>query len=126
MNRIVISVLLVAAVAALPAPAEARTKVLDQYCSPTGDYCTNVQRADGTIVAEIRTFSFTGNYQLCVNPPKSGRDCSEFRLRRVPHGIYQGRVKLARHFNLRRNGRYSVSFRYGGYRLGESLHFKKG
>ncbi len=61
MKRIVISVLLAAAVAALPAPAEARTKVLDQYCSPTGDYCTNVQRAGGKIVAEIRTFSFTGN-----------------------------------------------------------------
>ena len=126
MKRVVIAGLLAAAVALVATPAEARNKVLDQYCSPTGDYCTNLQRANGKTIAEVRTFSFTGTYQLCVNPPRAGRDCSEFRLRRVPHGIYQGRVKLARHFNLSRDGRYTVSFRYGGDRLGQALHFRKG
>ena len=126
MQRVVIAGLLVAAMAVSATPTEARSKVIDQYCSPTGDYCTNLQRANGKMVAEVRTFSFTGTYQLCVNKPRAGRDCSEFRLRRVPHGIYQGRVKLARHFNLRRNGRYSVSFRLDGYKLGQALHFKKG
>lgn len=126
MKQIVISVLLVVAVAALPAPADARNKVLDQYCSPTGDYCTNLHRDNGKVVAEIGTFSFSGKYQLCVNPPRAGQDCSQFRMRRVPHGIFRGRVKLARHFNLRRSGRYSVSFRLDGYKLGQTLHFRKG
>lgn len=127
MKRILISALAVAAgLTCFAASAAAAPNWVDQYCSPTGDYCTGLIRSQGRMTSDLSTFSFTGMYQLCVNPPRAAKQCSMFRLRHVDHGILRGRVALSRHFDLRRRGRYSVSFHWSGYRIGHTLHFRKG
>ena len=115
----------IAAIVAAASTAQAAPKPVDSYCSPTGDYCQGIVRQNGTLRAKLSTFSFTGTYQLCVRTPRVGTDCNLFRLRRDSNGIYQGSIGLSRHFNLRPAGRYTVTWRYSGSRLGKSLHFTK-
>jgi hypothetical protein len=109
---------------ASPAPASAE-RVLDSYCSPSGDYCTVVVRSHGRIKLVLRTFSFRGSYELCVRPPGLSRECKSFRLFATRHGIYASRVDLARNFASSPRGRYAVSWRYEGFRVGRALHFRK-
>lgn len=113
------------AIAGFSTTAEAAPNPVDSYCSPTGDYCQSIVRQNGRLRAKISTFSFTGTYQLCVRTPRAGTDCNLFRLRRDSHDIYQGSIGLSRHFNLQPSGRYTVTWRYSGYRLGKALHFTK-
>ena len=113
------------AIASGTSTAQAAPKPVDSYCSPTGDYCQGIVRQNGRLRAKLSTFSFTGTYQLCVRTPRVGSDCNLFRLRRDSNGIYQGSIGLSRHFNLRPAGRYTVTWRYSGSRLGKSLHFTK-
>ena len=49
-------------------PALATTKVLDSYCSPTGDYCSFItKKADGTIVFSFRIFpKLIDRLEVCV------------------------------------------------------------
>ncbi len=115
----------IAAIVAAASTAQAAPKPVDSYCSPTGDYCQGIVRQNGRLRAKLSTFSFTGIYQLCVRTPRVGTDCNLFRLRRDGNGIYQGSIGLSRHFNLRPVGRYTVTWRYSGSRLGKSLHFTK-
>lgn len=115
----------IAAIVAAASTAQAAPKPVDSYCSPTGDYCQGIVRQNGRLRAKLSTFSFTGTYQLCVRTPRVGTDCNLFRLRRDSNGIYQGSIGLSRHFNLRPAGRYTVTWRYSGSRLGKSLHFTK-
>ena len=107
------------------ASADASIKWVDQYCSPSGDLCSGLYRNSGRMTSDLSTFSFRGKYQLCVKAPRATQDCKRFRLRRANHGILRGRVRLAKHFNLRRNGRYAVSFYSTGFRVGPALHFRK-
>ncbi len=115
----------IAIVASAPTPATAAPKPVTTYCSPTGDYCQGIVRQGGRLRANLSTFSFSGTYQLCVRTPRVGLDCSLFTLRRDRNGIYQGSVGLSRHFNLRPKGRYFVTWRYAGSKLGKKLSFKK-
>lgn len=119
-------VLVIAATGMLMAsPAQAASKPVDSYCSPTGDYCQGLLRAKDGIKADLRAFSFRGTYQLCVDPPKARQSCERFRFRRASFGIFKGRVTLARHFDLKRRGRYSVTWRTSGFKIGQTLHFRK-
>ena len=96
---------------------------LDSYCSPTGDYCTGVFASRGSVSTILRTFSFRGDYELCVRAPRESFDCRTFTLRGKAHGIYEGRVGLAGQFGPLRRGRYAVRWRSGGYAIGPTLHF---
>jgi hypothetical protein len=123
--RIVLALATALVVLALPAAASA-DRELDSYCSPTGDYCTGVFASHGGTSAILRTFSFRGAYELCVRPPGERFDCRTFTLRSKPHGIYEGRVSLARQFGPLRRGRYAVRWASSGSTIGPTLHFNVG
>ncbi|MBK5233906.1 MAG: hypothetical protein JJE13_13115 [Thermoleophilia bacterium] len=107
--------------------ANAGSGQLDSYCSPTSDFCQELVRDDGRVKAQLSTFSFRGKIQLCVqDPPATGhRFCEKFRLRSKAHGIYLSRVTLSRHFDFEFPGRYSVSWRFAGTKIGKTLHFRR-
>jgi hypothetical protein len=126
-GRLAIPALALTAVAFLlvPAAASARTRAIDSYCSPTGDFCTYVARSGGRVKLVLRTFSFRGRYRLCVKPPRHSRQCRSYRLVARRHGIYASRIDFARHFFHRASGRYTVSWHLSGSRIGPPLHFRK-
>ena len=64
-------------------PAQAAPKIVDSYCSPTGDFCQSVVRKDGRLRANISTFSFSGIYRLCVRAPGTAWNCKTFSLKLV-------------------------------------------
>lgn len=120
--RLPASVLAVlAAMAILTGPAQA--KVVDSYCSPSGDFCLSVKKGDRAVRMQIATFSFSGEYALCVEPPAGGRDCDKFELRRRGD-IYEDSVSLAGNFPDRASGRYSVTWKLSGGKIGKTLHFR--
>jgi hypothetical protein len=114
---------LAVALAALLLPAAAAAgAVRDRYCSPTGDYCTSAQRSGGAVKLRVATFSFSGRYRLCVKPPGRAATCKTFPLRRRA-GQWVSEVLWYRQFPNRGNGRYAVTWHYGGVRLGPPLTF---
>ncbi|HEX7244071.1 MAG TPA: hypothetical protein VF245_00725 [Solirubrobacterales bacterium] len=125
MRRALLPLLAACACLLAPPTPAAADRVLDSHCSPSGDYCTAVVRSRGRIKLVLRTFSFRGSYELCVRPPGLPRECKSFRLFATRHGIYASRVDLARNFVTSRRGRYAVSWRYEGFRVGPALHFRK-
>jgi hypothetical protein len=112
-------------IALAPSSAGAKEKIVDHYCSPSGDYCTYVFREHGRIKLTIRTFSFTGPYTLCVKPPGECRECNTYRLTTLKFGIKASRIDFARNYFHRRGGSYSVSWHSEGFRIGPSLHFRR-
>jgi hypothetical protein len=121
----VLIVALVIGAGCFPAAASAGHQ-LDSNCSPTGDYCTGVFASHGSISAILRTFSFRGAYELCIRPPGEHFDCRTFSLRSKAHGIYEGRVGLARQFGPLHRGRYAVRWVSSGYAIGPVLRFRVG
>jgi hypothetical protein len=104
--------------------ASAGQHQVDSYCSPSGDYCTGVIRADGRIKLLVRTFSFLGPYILCVRPPGEPRECNSYPLAELKFGIHASRVDFVRHYSHFRHGRYAVSWHSEGFRIGPTLHFR--
>jgi hypothetical protein len=127
-RRIGIAVALAGVVVALAVPAGATADhSLASNCSPTGDYCTNVFVSGGHYWLDIKTFSFRGAYELCVRVPGAPFDCEPFTLRSKPHGIYEGRVDLFRHFGpALPHGSYAARWRSSGSAIGPTLHFHVG
>lgn len=105
--------------------ASASHEPLVAYCSPTGDVCQGVFPEKGGLRAKVSTFSFSGTYQLCVTNRAYGRQCKKFRVRKDDLGVFQGSVRLARHFRFREKGRYSIVWRLRGNRIGKKLSFRK-
>jgi len=112
--------LLLVLAAALPAGAGASSG----YCSPTGDYCTSVQRHRNDFHLRLGTFSFRGSVDICVIPPRGGTTCRSFTLRRRSHGIYAVGVHWRHHFPSKGAGTYRVRFRASGGKLGPRLSFR--
>jgi hypothetical protein len=94
----------------------------DKYCSPTGDYCTSAERSGGAVKLRLATFSFSGRYRLCVKPTTGAATCKTFPLRRRS-GQWVSSVTWYRNFPNRGTGLYTVTWRYGGVRLGPPLTF---
>jgi hypothetical protein len=116
---------LAAAVSLVPAGAQA-SKVVNSYCSPSGDFCQYILRSNGKIKLEMRQFPLRGNYKLCVKPPGRGYSCRVFRWKKSGP-IFKSTVTFSRHFPSRKAGRYKVQWRTAdGYKLGKSLSFRKG
>lgn len=110
-----------AAVAVLP-PGSAQAA--SRYCSPSGDYCTAVERRDGRVILRVDTFSFR-EYTLCVTPPRGRGTCRGFRLRRDSGGLYRSAVRWDRYFPNRGAGAYAVRWKVGGGRIGPVLSFRR-
>jgi hypothetical protein len=114
---------LAAAVAAALVLAVAASGALrDRYCSPTGDYCTSAERAGGAVKLRLSTFSFSGRYRLCVKPTRRAATCKRFPLRRRGDQ-WMSAVNWYRNFPSHGPGRYTVTWHYGGVRLGPPLTF---
>jgi hypothetical protein len=94
----------------------------DKYCSPTGDYCTSATRSAGTVKLRLATFSFSGRYKLCVKPSTGARTCKTFPFVRRS-GQWVSEVRWYRQFPNRGTGLYTVTWFYGGTRLGPPLTF---
>jgi hypothetical protein len=104
-------------------PADKRkVDLLDEYCSPSGDYCLDVTRRRGRVKLEIATFGFRGRYELCVRGPE-GKGCKDFRLSKDEGDIYSDRVDWERKFEDQGPGRYKAVWKKFGRRLGERLRF---
>jgi len=116
----VIAVLALASALAVPGPAGAASA----YCSPSGDYCTRVERRDGRIFLRIDTFSFR-RYTLCVTPPRGRGSCRDFRLRADSQGLYRSAVRWDRYFPNRGAGAYAVRWKVAGARIGPVLSFRR-
>ncbi len=122
-TRLSISVLAAVLFGAVSAPA-AQAKPVDGYCSPSGDYCIGINDKGGSIKLKIATFSFTGQYTLCVDPPRGSKACDDFQLEQNGD-IYKDSVTLGSHFPSRASGRYAVTWHTQGFKLGKTLHFTR-
>lgn len=106
-------------VMAAPAAAE----VLDNYCSPSGDYCTRiVEKASGTIVFKIDAFAnYFGPAEACVT-----KDTKVCRTRRPQErgGLFRWTITWQGHYPDEGPGRYTLKWRDEGQRIGRALHFR--
>lgn len=124
MMKKAIPVIAFLAVLLIPATAEAR--VVESYCSPSGDFCQYIMRKDNRIKFEMRQFPLRGKYRLCVKPPGRGFTCKSFRWRRSGP-IFKSVIDFNRQFPSKRKGRYRVQWRTSdGFKLGKTLSFRKG
>ena len=121
MRRPVLAVLSAAALAlCAPLAAEARTS----YCSPTGDYCTQVKKKDGRVYLRLATFSFRGWVRVCVRDPRDWRTCRVSRLRKRG-GLYRSSILWNRRYPNAGRGSYRVRWYWQGNRLGPALTFRR-
>ena len=100
----------------------ASAAVVDEYCSESGDVCLSVQKKQGAVYLRIATFSFRGEYDLCVKQVGGQRICNPFRLKK-DGPIYKDRVRWERHF-VAGPGSYKATWRLGGSRIGPALKFR--
>ncbi len=119
MNRVRVVAVITAAVMALSlgAASTASAAVLDDYCSPTGDYCTSVQEGKSNLKFKLVSLAFDGKFTLCLKGP-DGKDCSDFRLaQRGDHWEFTVTYKA------NEPGNYAVTWFYQGSKLGRTLKF---
>ena len=101
----------------------APAKVIDGYCSPTGDYCTSAVSRHGVTYLGVSTFSFTGKYKLCTGTDDGhGRRCKRFRLRKQGD-TYRSFIKFEKHFSPPEIGDYCATWHKFGGRLGPKICF---
>ena len=118
-----LALVLAAAVAMTLVPSAAQADHRDNdYCSPSGDYCTEVRKNDG-VRLRIGSLAFGGRYRLCVTTPDDDRTCKEFFMRENDEGFNADSVRWARHFPTEGPGAYRVSWHKFGDRLGPVLGF---
>ena len=127
MKRLVLALTLCLALGSLwSASAGAAARPLDSYCSPSGDYCIGVFGPKADPVFKLTTFSFTGQYKLCVQQKGFERQCGWWKLQYGPKGTKKSNVPLNGSFFLEGAGDYTVSAFYGKSQLGRGLHFTIG
>ena len=95
------------------------------YCSPTGDYCTQIFKRDGHRHFALRTFSHRGQVKFCVAGPNGNKTCRNRRLRKSGNGIYVARIRWDTNFPKAGRGTYRVRVYWEGYRLGPALTFRR-
>jgi hypothetical protein len=125
MKRILVATLIGVLALGFAGSAEASTKTIDAYCSPSGDYCQGVFRENGRIKLRMSQFPLRGKYQLCVKPPRQSQSCNKFRWRKKKMGVYRGGVDFASHYPSKQKGLYKVSWRSSGSKIGKTLRFRK-
>ena len=124
-RRLLITSLLAAAASALllAFAGTASAKLLDSYCSPSGDYCTSVVQKHGRVKLHFGTFNFRGHYRVCVRGPHRTRVCHSSKLRHHRYDIYSDQIDWARRFPHRTDGTYHVSW-YKGVKVSPTLKFR--
>ena len=110
-----------ALVAATAAPASAASV----YCSPSGDLCYGAFAKPPVKLRITLMAQYFKRYRLCVTGPDGERDCKRFRVRQVNNGLWEGRVRWARHFPNRGHGRYKARWFALGNALGPAVTFRR-
>jgi hypothetical protein len=127
LTKTLLSVVLAAVVflAVVPA-ASAASHVVDSYCSPSGDYCTQiVKKADGSIVFSIRAFAnYFGKATACVK--KETRVCHATTAHKGTH-LYFWNIRWQGNYPKEGPGEYKVRWLYSeGTPIGPALYFRRG
>jgi hypothetical protein len=127
MKRLVLALSLCLVLGSLwSSSAGAAPRPLDSYCSPTGDFCIGVFGPKANPEFRLQTFSFTGQYKLCVKQVGYDRQCGYWKLQYGPKGTRKSYVVLKKSFFLEGAGDYTVSAYYENSQLGRGLHFSRG
>jgi hypothetical protein len=117
-----VGVLAASAPSALAAP-----KVVDSYCSPSGDYCAFIlKKADGTVVFSFRIFpKLVDRLDVCVT--KRTRTCHEANLRTSPR-IWVFHIRWQPRYPKEGPGRYKVRWVDPATSdpIGPALYFRRG
>jgi hypothetical protein len=125
MKKLIPALVAFAVVIALAPAAQARPLQLDDYCSPTGDFCQEItlSKRTGWVKFNLFSFAFTGPYEICVKGP-AGKECKGFELEETDPGVYVDKVVWQKEFRPAEVGRYKVAWKYKGSRIGEKLKFR--
>jgi hypothetical protein len=127
LTKALVSVVIAAVVSLTAVPAaSAVSRVVDSYCSPSGDYCTQiVKKADGTVVFSIRAFAnYFGRATACVK--KETRVCHSTAPRKGDH-LYFWNIRWQGNYPKEGPGDYKVRWRdSGGSSIGPALYFRRG
>jgi hypothetical protein len=105
--------------------ASAAQPPLKHYCSPDGQWCTDVVGSKASeILLKLATFNPAG-HTLCVNPPRGKTNCRKLTLTRGSTALYHADVRWASKFPRRGGGLYRVTWKLStGAQLGPALGFK--
>ena len=105
--------------------ASADVRVLDAYCSPSGDYCTLILKKDRRIVFTVRAFAdYFGTVTTCVT--KETRVCRSRSPREGDNGIYRWSIRWQSNYPREGAGIYTVRWlAESGDRIGPALHFRR-
>jgi len=124
-RSLLVVVLALSMVAGGMTTASAAVRVLDAYCSPSGDYCTFVLRRDHTIIFKIRAFAdYFGTADACVT--KETRVCHSRSPQEAADGIYQWSIRWQGNYPREGAGIYTVRWLdESGDRIGKALHFER-
>src|SRR5687767_8044768 len=129
MKRAMIGVIGLVAACAVAAPAGGSTSerrvTLDSYCSPNGDYCQAVKAKGNKVKLQIASYSFSGEYKLCVKGPET-KKCGVFELESTSGGIYADSVNWNGVFGYEGDGVYKVAWFLSGQKVGKTLGFQFG
>ena len=121
--RAACAVLACSTLLAAAATADARSS----FCSPTGDLCYGARGKGATVRLRITLAAhFFTRYRLCVTAPDHTRACHGFRVRRIPHGLFESTVHWSARFPSAGPGTYRARWRSGGNALGPPVSFAEG
>jgi len=127
LTKTLLAVALAAGVSLTTVPAaSAASKVVDSYCSPSGDYCSLIlKKADGSIVFSIRAFAnYFGQATACVK--KDTRACHTTSPRK-DGGLFFWNIRRQGNYPNEGPGEYTVRWRdSGGNAIGPALSFNRG
>ena len=118
MNRTLILLAAVAALAALPATASAKSS----YCSKSGDVC--YQAKGSPIKLRITTAAkYFSRYRLCITNPHGARECHRFRMHAADAGTFASTVSWPKHYEYGGTGTYHARWYAHGSALGPAVSF---
>jgi hypothetical protein len=96
------------------------------YCSPSGDVCYGIFRAQGQVRFKLTLAAkYFARYKICVRPAGLSATCKRFRVRKTGTSSWGGSVVWLRNFPQRGPRMYTVTWRQSGRRLGPSLTFRQ-
>jgi hypothetical protein len=118
-----LSALAVALAVVAPALSADRTRIAS-YCSPSGDVCYGVFRAQGLIRFKLTLAAkYFRRYRICVRPVGQAPTCKSFPVRKTGRAAWGGTVIWQRNFPQRGVRTYKVTWKQGRTRLGPPLTF---
>jgi hypothetical protein len=118
-----VKLLLLSAVAATLVLAPAAPASATAQCGPGNHWCIAVQDDHGRTLLAFAGFGYTGDYRLCVTPPKAKEGCKTFGLRPNGTGANASTVAFTRHFPHARKGKYRVRWLYHDQQVGKTMTF---